>query len=253
MIVVVTSFDIRLFAGRLDLILWTDEATGDTEAALGVDADERAGPRHLGGIVDHRPIVERLQRRLDLTETPIDALGQLVGLAIVSLELGLLGSQRFNNCLLVSGEFGGLSVQLAKAMRMSEREIDGGRDPFPALRANPLSLRLELFRDEPVEQRDILQPAAIVGLEQIPQHGPARRLVGVDPDELNPSVEHPHRLLNELPADLVGRIPTGAADLLPDLLLACMIRRHRKRHQLLERHAFGRIYIEQHGRDRGQT
>ncbi len=67
-------------------------------------------------------------------------------------------------------------------------EVDCHRDPLPALGRDGLGLGLELLGDEPVEQRNVLKPAAIVVLEEIAHHGAAGLLIHVDPDELRAAV-----------------------------------------------------------------
>ena len=66
---------------------------------------------------------------------------------------------------------------------MAVREIDRRRDPLPAFGRDRLGLGLQLFGSETIEQRHILQPAAIVVCEQIPYDGAAGVLVSVKSDE----------------------------------------------------------------------
>ena len=69
-----------------------------------------------------------------------------------------------------------------------------------------LGFGLQLLGDEPVEQRHVLQPAAIVVLEEIAHHGAAGLLVRIKPNELGAPIGCPHGVLREHPADLVGLI-----------------------------------------------
>src|ERR1700733_2070621 len=106
---------------------------------------------------------------------------------------------------------------------MAEREIDSGFDPFPALVAQRLRFPRELFRNQPVEQRHILQPTAIVVFEQIAGDDAARRLIGIEPDKLRPLVGGAYRALGELAADGPGLLVVGMRERVPDLLLARMV------------------------------
>ena len=77
----------------------------------------------------------------------------------------------------------GVAGKLAQAVGVAVGKAERDLDPFPAFGGDLVGCRLQLLGDQPVEQRDILQPAAIVGLEQIAQHDAAGRLIGVDADE----------------------------------------------------------------------
>jgi hypothetical protein len=87
-------------------------------------------------------------------------------------------------------------------MAVGEVGCDG--DPLPALATQVLGCGLELLGDEPVEQRRILKPAAIVLVEQIAGDGAARRLIGLDADVLRPLVGCRDGAFGEKPADGIG-------------------------------------------------
>src|SRR5215831_2906103 len=85
-----------LLIPRLDrfywrLVLGTDIAAFDAKVAVAIDADESAGTRDLGGIIDDGPVIERLQRGFDLTEPPVDLLGYLFSLGVLLFEAIELG------------------------------------------------------------------------------------------------------------------------------------------------------------------
>ena len=104
---------------------------------------------------------------------------------------------------------------------------------------------VQLLGNETIEQSDILQPAAIVMLEQISQNTATRLLVGVKPDKLRATIGGTDGLLRQHPPDLVWLIIAGATDVLPDLLLSGVIGRDRERHELLEGHAIFGIDLVQ--------
>ena len=128
---------------------------------------------------------------------------------------------------------------------MAIREVGRDLDPFPALGADSLGLAFQFLHDEAVEQRRVLQPAAIVGVEQVAQDDPACRLIGLQADELRPLVGRPHRPFRQHAADLVGLLGIGALQRLPDLLLAGMVGVDGETHQLVERHAVLGVDFEQ--------
>ena len=55
---------------------------------------------------------------------------------------------------------------------MAVRELGHDLDPLPALGTDGLGFPLQLLGDELLEQGRVLQPAAVVGLEQIAQDVP---------------------------------------------------------------------------------
>src|SRR5208282_392508 len=170
-------------SGRLNrrFILGPDEATINAQAALAIDADEDAGAGDRRWIVADRAILERSHGRLELAESLVDFVGQLVGLGVLLLEGFLFGLERGEARLLVVGEGDGVAGQPTQAGGVAVGEVTGDRDPLPALGAQALGLRLELLDHEPIEKRRVLQPAAIVMLEKIAQDRATGGLIGVEP------------------------------------------------------------------------
>ena len=90
---------------------------------------------------------------------------------------------------------------------------------------------VELLCDKPVEQGRVLQPAAVVGVEQVAQDRPAGGLIRLDANELRALVGGAHRALGEHAADLVRLLGAGPLQGLPHLLLTRMVGIDRERHQ----------------------
>ena len=128
---------------------------------------------------------------------------------------------------------------------MAIREVGGDRDPLPALGAESLRFRLELFDHQAVEQGRILEPTAIVMLEQVAHHDAAGRFVGIDADEPYPLVSDTDGSFGELAANVVRLLVVGARERFPDLLLPRMVVRHRERHQLLQGHTVLGVDVEE--------
>ena len=99
---------------------------------------------------------------------------------------------------------------------------------------------------------DVLQPAAVIALEQVVQDRATRLFVGADADELRPLVGRAHGAFGEHAPDGVGLLVVGLAQPLEHLLLALMVAVDGERHQLVERHAVLGIDVEQLGADRRQ-
>ena len=97
-----------------------------------------------------------------------------------------------------------------------------------------------------------MQPATVVALEQVVQHGAAGRDVRFDADKLRPLVGGTHRPLGQHPTDDEGLLVIGVLQPLEHLLLTFMVAGNGEAHQLLQRHAILGVDIEQLGRDRGE-
>ena len=130
-------------------------------------------------------------------------------------------------------------------MGVAEREVDTHLDPLPAFGGDLFRLGLQLLGDQAVEQSDILQPTAVVLLEEIAHDDAARLLVGIEADEQGALVPCAHGALRQHAADLIRFLAVGALKRFPDLLLTRMIGRHREGHELVERHAVFGIDVEQ--------
>ena len=154
--------------------------------------------------------------------------------------------------MLLVGEIDSLAGQAAQAGGVAIGEVGSDRDPFPALGAQRFGLGLKLLDHQPIEQRRVLQPAAIVMLEQVAHDRRRRRPHRFDADELRAPVGGPDRAFGELAADEVGFLVVGARQRLPDLLLARMVVGDRERHQLLQRHAVLGIDVEELRGDGGE-
>ena len=204
------GLDIGLRVDRT-LVLGTDIAAFDPQAARAVDADEGASARDLLGVEDLRAIVELVERRLDLAEPLIDFLWQLVGLGVGLLQTVHLGLQRIARRLLLAGERTLLAAQLPQAVGVAIGELGRDIDPLPALGADRLGLLAQLLDHQHVEETGILQPAAVVALEEIAQDHAAGLDVGVEPDELRALVRCPHGALGEHPADDMRLLGVGLA------------------------------------------
>ena len=193
---------------RLDrrLVLAPDIAALDPQSAVDVDADEHAGAGDFGGVIGDRPFVERRQRGLDLAKPRVHLVRQLHGVGVFLLQGVMLGPQRFPGRAFLFGESNGLPGQAAQPVGVAIRKVERDRDPLPALRAQGLGLGLQLLVRQPVEQRRVLEPAALVVLEQVAQHDAAGRLIGRDADELRPPVAGADRAFGQLAADEVGRL-----------------------------------------------
>ncbi|MEY9393601.1 hypothetical protein AB7M74_002239 [Bradyrhizobium japonicum] len=109
---------------RGDLVLRSDITPVHRQTPFGIDADEDAGADDLGRIVDHRPFFERDQCRLDLTETLVDLVRQLVGILILRFEPRVLRIECVYGGLLLWGELDRLAPELAQAVGVAVREID---------------------------------------------------------------------------------------------------------------------------------
>jgi hypothetical protein len=160
------------FAPGLDdhgcLILRPHVATGDRQQTLSIDADEDAGAGDLGRIVDKRSRFQDGPRRLDFSEALINLVRQFVGVLVILLDLGVLGIECVKRRPLLLRQTSRFALNLAQPVSVAVGEVDCQRDPLPTFGRDRLGLGLQLLGGETIEQRHILQPAAIVVCEQIP-------------------------------------------------------------------------------------
>ena len=228
-----------LVVARIDrrLVLGPYIAALDAEDAGCVDADEGAGTRDLGCVIKDGPALEGLQRRLDLTEAAVDLLGDLVGLGVGLLKLAELRLQGIAGGYLLVGHGDLRAAEAAQAVGMAIRKVGCDLNPLPPFGTDGLGLAFDLLCNEPLQQGRVLQPAAVVGLEQVAQDDAAGRLVVGDADEPRPSVRGAHRVLGQHPADLVGLPDGDALQCLPHFRLPRVVGIDGECHEVLQGHA----------------
>jgi hypothetical protein len=139
----------------------------------------------------------------------------------------------------------GMSVEPAQASRVAIGKVGSDRNPLPAFGAQLLGFGLELLDDQTIEQRRVLQPAAIVVFEQIACDNTACRFVGSNADEHCALVCSADCGFGELASDVVWFRVAASRQLLPDLLLTSMVVGHCERHQLFQHHAVCGIDVEE--------
>ncbi|GLT12515.1 hypothetical protein GCM10007928_47480 [Sulfitobacter porphyrae] len=138
-----------------------------------------------------------------------------------------------------------VSAQPPQTVAVAIGQVERDLDPFPTFGRNGFGFSLKLLADQTIEQGGVFQPAAVIALEEVVQHGAASRLIGIDADKDSTTIGCPHRGFRQHPPDLIGLLVPGRADRLPDLNLALMIRVNRQGHQLLQRHFILGIKLEQ--------
>ena len=187
-------------------VLRPNKAALDTQRAFVIDADKGAGSDDFGRIVADGPIFEDCKRTFDFAKPLVDFFGQFVGFGILFFQRFVLCHEGVVARLLVLGEFCGLAKRRRRPAVVAIREIGRECDPFPAFGAQCLRPGLKLFGDQPIEQRRILQPAAVVVLKQIPHHNAASGLVDVDADESSAAVRGANRAFDQLAANAYGSL-----------------------------------------------
>ena len=235
------------------LIFGADVAAIDGKRTVGIDADEHAGDGDLVRVVADRTIVEGFDGRFDLTQSGIDFVRKLIRVLILGNQAVELVLQRIARRLLLRGDVDRNAFDLAETMRDAVGNADGGFDPLPAVARDLVGDRRQLFGDEAIEKTDVLEPAAIVGLEQVAQNRAARCLIGADADEDGALVRGADRGLGQHAPNLKRLFLPAIAEGLPDLLLTSMVMRHAEGHELFECHAVFGIDIEQSRRDRHEA
>ena len=135
---------------------------------------------------------------------------------------------------------------------MAIGEVGADLDPLPALGEDRLGLLVQLLGDHGFEQGRVLEPPAIVGLEQVAQHLASGFDIVVETHELRPSVGGAHGAFGQHASDFVGLLRIVALQRIPDLFLAFVVGIDREGHELVEGHLLLGIGVEQRGRDRGE-
>jgi len=130
-----TVLILRLDRLRRRLVLAPDIATLDTQFAVAVDADERAGKGDLGGIIDDGPVIERFQGSFDFAEPPVDLFRHLFNLRVLLLKAVKLGFQSGAARNFLVGEIDDMSVEPAQASRVAIGKVGSDRNPLPAFGA----------------------------------------------------------------------------------------------------------------------
>ena len=169
------------------------------------------------------------------------------------LELVEFGAQRVARRALLMGEIGRDAVELAQAVVVAIWKVGRDGDPLPALGRDGLGFGLQLLGDQGLDQAHILQPAAVVLLEEVTHDDASRRLVGVNPNEQHALVGCANGLLRQHATDLIRLLAIGTLERVPDQLLAHMVGCHRERHELFERYAVLGIDVEELRRPSGEA
>jgi len=233
-------------------VLRPPDAAIDAEMAAAIDADKGAGARDLDRIETDGPLLEGGESCLDFGATLIILLRQLLGFRVGLLDPAVLGLECVTRGFVLRRERNLLATELTQAVGMAIGELGRNLDPFPAFGADCFHLVFELVGDEAIDERDILEPAAVIALEQVVQKGATRLFVPVEADELGPLVGRPHRAFGQHAADHIGLLGVGLREPLEHLLLARMVAIDGERHELVEGKPVFRVDVEQprrHGRE----
>ena len=94
-------------------------------------------------------------------------------------------------------------------MTVAVGQVKRDLDPLPALNRNRLSLGLEFFRHQPIEQGRVLEPATVIALKEVMQHRAARRFVGLNTHKDRAPVRRPDRGLGQHAPDLEWLLVPG--------------------------------------------
>ena len=225
------------------LILAADVAAADDQLALAADTDENTGTGDVFRREGDGPVLEGFQLGLDLPETLIGLIGEVVGFGILGFEFVILVAQRLARGALLFGQFLGHTGQLAQAVGVAVGQLDRRVDPLPALTGDLVGNGAQLLVDQAVEERDVLQPAAVFLGEEVAQHRAARCLIGFDADKAGALIGGRNRGLGQHIADLPGLLLPRRADALPDLMLALVVGVDGEGFQHRQRHLVARIGI----------
>ena len=233
-------------------VLWPNITALDPQRPVRRDADEGAGAGDPVGVERDRMTGKRLDRGLEFAHAAVLLFGQLLRFGRGRLDILHLLLECGQRRLLLRRERHGVAAELAQAVGVAVGEVRRDLHPAPAFGAHGDRLLAELLGHHLVDQADVLQPAAVIALEQVVQDRAAGLGIGVHADEPRPLVRRPHRALGQHAPDGVGGLVVGLAQPLEHLLLAGMIAVGGEGHQLVQAHAVLPVDVEQPGADRRQ-
>jgi len=102
-----------------------------------------------------------------------------------------------------------ITGQGPQAVAVAVGQIKCDLDPLPALNRNRLSLGLEFFRHQPIEQGRVFEPPAVIALKQVMQHRATRRFIGLNTHKDRAPVGRPDRGLGKHASDLEWLLVPG--------------------------------------------
>ena len=136
---------------------------------------------------------------------------------------------------------------------MAIRRINIDADPLPAFGGYVIGNRLQLLRDQAVEERHVFEPAAVVLGEEIAEHSATSLLIGFHANEEHALVIGRNGGFCEELANVPGLAAMGMLDRLPNLFLPGMVGIDGERHQHFQRHAVLGVDATQRRRDGSQA
>ncbi|MFZ3181126.1 MAG: hypothetical protein WA156_13170, partial [Methylocystis silviterrae] len=227
------------------LILGANKAALDLEGAVIVDADKYSGARDFGRIVDGRSLVNRRNLLFEFRELAVDLLGKIFFALVFVRQSVIFGERGVVTRLLLLRDRRVACRQPPQPIRVAIGKIDRDLRPLPAFGAQRVGRFREFFPRKAIKQRHILQPAAMILLEEIAKDNPARRLIGFNADEDRALVARLHRAFGQQTPDRVGLLDVRTVESLPNFLLPRMVVGDAYGHELLEAQFFGDVKVEQ--------
>ena len=76
-------------------------------------------------------------------------------------------------------------------------------DPFPTFFRDGFGYSLKLLAAQTIKQGRVFQPAAVIALEEVMQHGTASSLISLDADKDSTTVRGAHRGFGRHASDLI--------------------------------------------------
>ena len=232
------------------LMLRPDITAMGSQAAIPIQRHEDPGATNLDRIEDQRTLLKGFHGRFHLAKPGVDLFGVFVLTRVFLFKCAILRKQLGMLCSFIRAERRRIANQTPQTVAVAVGQVDGHLDPLPTLSSNCLRLSLQFVRDQTVKQGRVLQPAAIIALEEIAQDNATRCLIGINTDKHCAPIRGPHRGLSQHAPDRIGLLVPGVLHCIPDLRLAHVIGVHREGHQLFQRHAILRIDVQK-GRGHG--
>jgi hypothetical protein len=132
-----------------------------------IDADEGAGAGNIRGFKTNRSFIESHKRRLNLAKPLIGVVGKLFGFGMGHFDAVVFRLECVASRFLFVRQRRGVAAKLSQAVGMAVGELGCDLDPLPAFGADGSGFLFELLGNKAIDECDILQPAAVVTLEQV--------------------------------------------------------------------------------------
>ena len=155
------------------LLLGPDEAPINGKLAIAIKRHESPCPCDLLIVEDQRPGLELLHRDFQRAKTRVDLFGEFILALVFLFERSVFGKQLGMGRAFVIRHRRRVSAQPPQTVAVAIGQVERNLDPFPTFGRDGFGFGLKFLADQTIEQGRVFQPAAVIALEEVMQHGAA--------------------------------------------------------------------------------